>query len=268
MATLTDSAAGTLKNFHAIITGAPGHGKTFSTITLSEHCPADFRTIVRDVPKPKQDVRINLADNLYWTFDKGALDGFRGQGYSAPQIDASTLPKTVDLLGELNKGFDLVAAEVAKGKTKNLIIDTVSALNEKFEAYWKLKGEKGWDLFGAVAASHSSFAYNVRSLGCNVFFLCHLKALKDGADMNPGELNRTRAAGLAVIVPDITGKSLNNYRKDASFILPTLREKQQGVEGRFYITAPIRGYDAKSRIELPPVIPADWRVIKAVAAQQ
>lgn len=267
MAALVDSAEGTLKNFHAIISGSPGHGKTYSTITLSEHCPADFSHLVKP-SYAKREVPINLADNLYWTFDKGALDGFKGQGFSAPQLDAATLPKEVDILVELNKGFDIVAKEVAAGRCRNLIIDTVSALNEKFESYWKKKGEKGWDLYGAVAASHSSFAYNVKTLSCNVFFLCHLKALKDGTDATAGELNKQRAAGLATIVPDITGKSLNNYRKDASFILPTLREKQQGVEGRFYLTAPIRGYDAKSRIVLGAQIPADWRLIRAEAAKQ
>ena len=74
------------------------------------------------------------------------------------------------------------------------------------------------------------------------------------------------ASGTATIIPQITGAALNHYRRDVSLIFSVSRGMQTGPDKRpvdgFWFNARHKEFDAKSRLLLPDVLPADWRVVR------
>ena len=253
--TLSDSSP--FEYIRALVYGPPGAGKTFSSLTLSDAVPADFGA--KGKPVLGRNPAVTLSDMLWLSFDSGATEGMKQQGLRVNEIKLSQ--EGDKLLAALKEAPALAKGLVDKG-VKTVVIDTVTALDEMLVTYWRNKGLEKWDLFGAVKVGHYKFAMDVKSLKANVLFLCHAKALMEPADAT--QQNKITAAGFAKIVPDITGGALNHYRRDSSFILPCTVGKENNEDGRWFYTASNKGYEAKSRYVLPPVIEADWRKIKAV----
>lgn len=253
---IQSSAELTLQNFRALVYGPPGQGKTFSCITASENCPADFTHVIQKLP-PRL-VEINLADLLWFAFDTGALDGFLEQKLIVPTLDLSKIGGST-FTAALKEATDIAKAEVGAGRTKTIVVDTVSALDEIALMYYKEKGFEKWDLYGNLKIAHMRFAMALKALPCNVIFLCHAKAQMEAADAV--QANKQKAGGFGSIIPNITGDSLNHYRRDSSFIFPLLKGKENGIEGRWFYPDTQKGFEAKSRFILNPVEPADWRKI-------
>jgi len=246
-----------LQNFRALVYGPPGHGKTFSCVTASERCPADFTHLLGKDGRNRAPTA--LDDMLWIAFDSGAIDGFNQQKLSVPMMDLSHVGE--NLMTGLNDVIDAIKKLVAAGGLRTIVIDTISALDEIALVYWRNKGFEKWDLYGNLRITHMRFAMALKAIRANILFLAHAKAAMEPDDKNKVGQNKIAAAGLPPIYPAITGDSLNHYRRDASFILPLIRAREGGVDGRWFYTTQAKGFEAKTRFLLNEVEPADWRVI-------
>lgn len=269
MPTLTTSDLLTMRNIQAMVFAPPGRSKTFSSLTMSAKCPADFSHIVAKAPI-KRSPPVKLDDLLWLGFDKGATDGFSQQGIIVPQINLADVEAS-KFPGELRDALSIVEAEVKAGRTTTVVVDTVSALDEVLEQYNRsIRGLEKFDLYGAMRLDHMNFARKLKGLSCSVLYLCHAKAVVEleGNSAAIQNMNKTReAAGLTGIIPAITGSSLNHYRRDASFIFPVVRKKLPGETHGFFFQTNSYDFESKSRIQLSNAsLPADWRVIKAELA--
>lgn len=195
---------------------------------------------------------------LWLSFDSGATEGMKQQGIRVKELKLS---QEGDKLLDALRDAPALARKAVEAGTKSVVVDTITALDEMLVTYHRNKGLEKWDLYGAVKVSHYKFAMALKGLKANVVFLCHAKALMDAADAT--QQAKIQASGFAKIVPDITGGALNHYRRDSSFIFPCVSGKENNEEGRWFYTSSQKGYEAKSRYVLPPVVGADWRLIKS-----
>lgn len=201
---------------------------------------------------------VTLSDMLWLSFDSGATEGMKQQGLIVPEL---RLAQEGDrLLAVLKEAPALALDAVTTKGCKTVVVDTITALDEQLVNYWRVKGLEKWDLYGAVKISHYKFAMALKALKANVVFIAHAKALMDAADAT--QTAKIQAAGYAKIVPDITGGALNHYRRDSSFILPCVAGRENNEDGRWFFTQSTKGYEAKSRYVLPPVVHADWRKVR------
>jgi hypothetical protein len=205
---------------------------------------------------------VTLTDMLWLSFDSGATEGFKQQGMTVPELRLAQ--EGDQLLKVIAEAPMLAKKAIETAGVKTVVVDTITAFDEQLVNYWRQKGLEKWDLFGAVKASHYKFAMAVKALKAHVVFIAHAKALMDAADAT--QTAKIQAAGYAKIVPDITGGALNHYRRDSSFILPCVAGKENNEEGRWFYSLSSKGYEAKSRYVLPPVVAADWRKIQKVVA--
>lgn len=239
----------------ALVYGPPGAGKTFSALTFSAQCPADFAA--KGKPVLKRSPPVEMGDMLWLSFDSGATEGMKQQGLKVRELELSQEGAT--LLSAMKDAGAAAAKSVNEGVT-TVVVDTITGLDEMLTTYWRNKGLEKWDLYGAVKISHYKFAMEIKALKANVVFLCHAKALMDPADAT--QANKIQAAGFAKIVPDITGGALNHYRRDSSFVFPCIKGKENNEEGHWFYTENAKGFEAKSRFVLPPVVEADWRIVR------
>ncbi len=263
----------TLGNVRAIVYGSPGVGKTFSAVTLSEHCPADFSHIRVKTPI-KRAQAVTLKDTVWVSFDAGATTGFEEQGIIVPEYPLANVPPL-----ELQKKLDEVAKELGEsvraGITKLIVIDTLSAFNEMLlYRQQSINNLDKFNLYAAVLADHKRFLGPFKALQCHILVHAHARAMMETDDVNA--LRRIKAAGGGTIHADVTGQSLNLYRRDATFILPVMRQvrlvpdpaapgKNLSVDGHWFYTKHA-DFECKTKIQLPEVIPADWRQVMKAAA--
>jgi len=256
----------TLSKFRALVYGPPGWGKSFSTLSISEKCPADFT-----YHGTRREGDTVVLDDLLWvSFDQGATDGFEEQGYIVPQVDLSNT-KLDKLESEVRSVVKMIEDRVREGKTKRVIVDTVSGYDEMLiGAATLIKNLDKFDLWAYVAAGHRALGARLKELPCPVIFICHAKALQDlpGGGVVTANTQRTRqAAGLTGIVPEISGKSLNSYRKDASFIFATVKGAKKypldspTTEKGYWFISEHAEFEGKKRVSLPAHMPADWREV-------
>lgn len=258
----------------ALVYGAPGSTKTASSVTMSVHCPADW-THVRLTELPKREL-VSLSDMLWLGFDGQALYGFKQLGVSAPIIDLSTVPST-QLFTKLNEALKDVEAEVTAGRTKTVVVDTVSALDGAMQIALMDQGIASdgntMTLFGELARKHGRFAATLRRLPVNILFLAHARSAAETTPQgnSAGAMTaatiatkKKDAAGTGEITAEITGKSLNMYRGDGSFVI-NCRRGSRPVNGKpvqgFWFHMNDQRFDTKSRLILPDVLPADWREV-------
>ena len=273
MAEIVMSDKLTLSKFRAVVFGPPGTSKSMSTLTISELCPKDFTHL----GTKRTGERIELSDLLWVSFDQGATDGFAEQGYIVPQIDLSTVK--LDKLGnEIRDVVRLIEERVAKGITKTVVIDTVSGYDEMLIGEGTIvKNLDKFELWAHVAAGHRALSARIKELPCRVIFLCHAKALQEqtgGGTVVANQQRVRQAQGvLTGVVPEISGKSLNAYRKDATFIFSTFKgakrypETAKAMEKGYYFIAEHPEFESKKRLFVPAVMPADWReVIRLIQA--
>lgn len=266
MAEITESSnAGKIRG---IVFGPPGNTKTASSVTLSEFCPADW-THIRLTEPPKREM-VSLDDMLYISFDTQATLGFNQLGVKVPQIDLSNVGGK--LFEELKAAPKLVADKVKEGKTKTVVVDTVSALDEMITLAHASAGLAKFDLYREVLLTHMRFAMALKAIDANMLFLCHAKVASDTeSDSKAGEKMAANAAkkqsawGTGEIIPAITGAALNHYRRDSSFIF-SVSKASVAVNGKpqvgFFFHSHHQKFDTKSRLILPEMMPADWREVK------
>jgi len=261
----------TLSSMRALVYGPPDRSKTFSSITLSEYCPDDLDHIRRPTVLCRSP-RVVLEDMLWLAFDKGATDGFEEQGIVTPEIDMSTIQDLRKLPQELDKAAELIQDRVVANQTKALVVDTLASLNELIDQYNQhVRGLGGYDLYRAILSDHKRFAHKLKALPCHIVYLAHAKPLLEQAPSNSDaaaivarNTARTRAAaGLASIVPSVTGQALNYYRAECTFQFAVTRARNKPEKGQtsYFFNGDHRDFEAKRRLSVPDTMPADWRVV-------
>jgi hypothetical protein len=271
---LTSSLNPLQQHIRAIVYGPPGNTKTASSVTLSDACPADWTHQRLTAATLPQRTLVTLDDMLWIGFDSQALLGFKQLGVAAPIFDLSAT-QTTRLPDELRDVVAQTVERVRTGKTKTVVVDTVSALDELLTLMLRDRGLDGFDLYRELLVQHLRFALSLKELQCNILFLCHAKAAADTVATSNSNSAVTAAAtaakkqaasGTATIIPQITGAALNHYRRDVSLIFSVSRGMQTGPDKRpvdgFWFNARHKEFDAKSRLLLPDVLPADWRVVR------
>lgn len=273
---LTTSLNPLQTHIRAIVYGPPGNTKTASSVTMSDLCPANWTHQRLTAATLPQREMVTLSDMLWLGFDSQALLGFKQLGVSAPIFDLSAT-RTTGLADELRDVSGQIATRVKQGVTKTVVVDTVSALDELLTLMLRDRGLDGFDLYRELLVQHLRFALSLKELQCNILFLCHAKAAADTVATSNSNSAVTAAAtaakkqaasGTATIIPAITGAALNHYRRDVSLMFSVSRGTQTGADKRpvdgFWFHPRHREFDTKSRLLLPDVLPADWRVVQRV----
>ena len=271
----TSSRALTLQKITAMVYGPPDRSKTFSSLTLSDRCPADLTHVrPKTVPQPPRNP-VDLDDMLWFQMDDGATTGMAEQGISVPVIDISGVAAQ-QLPQELADGVRQAkerSVELTKaGRRLKVVIDTVSALDRKLQYYvGEVLGLTEFNYFRALLQHHTRFAHPFKEIGCDFIALCHAKAIMDLGTGTAGQQQKRRlaAAGAGDIIPDITGQALGFYRGDVTFTFAMHRKTEtHTVQGKpqalhaYYFRAADPTFEAKTRMILPPEMPADWRVVR------
>jgi len=265
----------------ALVHAPPGHSKTFSSLTLSDKCPADFTH--QDKKVAVQRTPPVLLDDLLWlSFDSAATIGMKQVGLDVPAVDLSGI-LTLTFEQDLNAVGKIVEAQIAKlGPRRRLkvVLDTISALDGMAENFQqRLRGLGGYDLWRAVKKNHADFYGVLRPLACDLYYLSHSKAVSEstGTDAVSAQQRRVKeAAGLAGIVPSISGSSLQLYRGEATFIFTIEKQPipapQGGGSAYFFRAEDTGNVEVKRRLKLlnekgetQMVVPADWRVVRKMA---
>lgn len=261
-------------HIRAIVYGPPGHLKTASSVTMSEKCPADWTHLRLTTPPQREEVA--LDDMLWIGFDSQALLGFKQLKVTAPIIDLSTATLAT-LSAELKATPTLVADRVAKGLTKTVVVDTVSALDTMVNVGHADAGLEKFDLFREVLFSHQRFQAALKKIPCNILFLCHSKAVfevggtsESSMKQAENQAKKVQATGTGSIIPSITGQGLELYRRDVSLIFSVskgIRLEDDGAGKKvqkdgFWFHPRHKEFDTKARLILPDILPADWRTVK------
>jgi len=277
MSSVTNSSeAASQQYIRGLVYGPPGSLKSASSVTLSEYCPADW-THVKLVTPPKREL-VHLKDMLWLAFDAQALFGFQQLGVSAPIIDLSQVPGA-GLNAKIDEALRDIAAEVAAGRTKSVVVDTISrgdgAMTSMLTDMGLANGDDTFTLYRELAQRHFKLHMKLSTLPINLLYLSHAKTGAEATTTSKSQTVQTAAqtaskkrlaSGTVEVNADITGKSLNLYRGDGSFVFNCRRAKKlvdgKPVDGYWFFNGDDR-VDGKSRLIIPDGgIAADWREVR------
>lgn len=277
MSSISNSAESLSQQYiRGLVYGPPGSLKSASSVTLSDYCPADW-THVKLVTPPKRDM-VELKDMLWLAFDAQALFGFKQLGVSAPIIDLSQVPGTA-LNTKIDEALRDIKAEVDAGRTKSVVVDTISrgdgALTGMLTDMGLANGDDTFGLYRELAQRHLKLHMKLSTLPINLLYLSHAKTAAEVTTTSKSNAvqsaaatasKKRLAAGTSEVNAEITGKSLNLYRGDGSFVFNSRRAKKlvdgKPVDGYWFFNGDDR-VDGKSRLIIPEGgIPADWREVR------
>lgn len=242
----------------ALVYAPKGHGKTTAALTLSEKCPEKFPA----------DKPVELDDLFFISADAGGLDTLVSYNVTVPGIDLSSV-EPAKLGRALDEAIDVAKKRAQEGKTKTIIVDTLSSIDAIAEYHCVSSTEeadkrKG---YGDLLAFHSKAYYRLMSQNpANVLILCHAKYLvEDSSPKTKGATQANRASQLAPgrpqIVPALTGKGAQKWLHNVSLELPLVAAKVGSKMVREFFTE-TAGWEAKCRsTALKAREPADFRII-------
>jgi hypothetical protein len=236
---LSNSKEGYLQNNFLVILGPPKVGKTVLASTVSEFFPEN---VLAKVPT-------EIPDVLYWQFDKKGTESLAALNLTAPTFKFDELDLLTTKNGKLElDGFALERAileayeetkkRIAEGKTKFIIIDTLSAYDNFWSAYLaqtitdpRQNGLK----FDKLAQKHTTFRYALASLGVTVVVLCHTKYKGDPMMGGAPEIMAANAKAKATqmvaearILAAITGQSGGAWTNSGTTIWPISQLRPKG----------------------------------------
>ena len=206
-----------------IIHGPPKVGKTWLAATASVHWP-------REIPAKKKTV---LSDLVHIQIDAGATDGFPSNNIELDVLDMrSAIEATGRPVNAASETLKVLQDYLRSNKqVTTVIVDTISVYDKFLTEWWGRNAPTTKDglvdkfaMYAAIADSHKRFHLGLTTMGKQIIYCCHSKALiepsgKD-AQVRDAKLKREAASAVAAsIVPDITGAALNLYRADASLQL-------------------------------------------------
>ena len=183
------------------------------------------------------------------------------------------------LNGKIDEALRDIKAEVAAGRTKSVVVDTISrgdgAMTSMLTDMGLASGDDTFTLYRELAQRHFKLHMNLSTLPINLLYLSHAKTGAEASTTSKSSAVQTAAAtaskkrlasGTTEINADITGKSLNLYRGDGSFVFNCRRAKKlidgKPVDGYWFFNGDDR-VDGKSRLIIPEGgIPADWRKVR------
>lgn len=268
----SSTTSDTQQYLRALVYGPPGTTKSASSVTVSDFCPPDW-THKRLTETPKRDL-VSLADMLWLPFDAQATYGFRQLGVSVPVLEFPNI-----YLGNHQTVIQGIIKEceaaVAAG-TKTIVADTISTLDTNLVESIRAKGFEKLDLWSELKIWHTRLQKGLDRLPCNILYLCHAKAAAETETSSTSDAaikmaevaaKKQKASGIKEIVPQISGSSLNLYRGNVSHVFYATRAKRADAPGQppsdgFYFASDAKEFDTKSRLILPTLLPANWRVVK------
>lgn len=274
---------------HIIAFGPPGRSKTELSISLSDHCPANFTNLIVKGADRIQKVPVELSDLLMVTFEPSATIGWAQRNITAPDLDMSALDPYAYPSANAKGFFDnfrdahkLIADRVKSGATKYVVSDGPTFLDgliQEATAYFhpRLEGPQFW---GQVQQYHRDWVLPLMRIPAAItLHILHAdsKPAEMGGKSEAAQANleaqalKRKAWGVGDISPKLSGGAKAVYRSVASLILYVDRGTQM-VNGKaadgYWMQAEAAQYDAKTRFELDAVLPADMRVVKAKIAQR
>lgn len=254
-----------------ILYGQYGAGKSTTALSVSEHFPKT------GLPKEKwkgAKPKYICSDMFWFSFDRGATDGFRERGIAVPEFSVPAFmgqeklwkkagfAKQPTIMQAVDFGLNLAVKAVSSG-ARWFVADTISSFDKSLESYWRehmpQSESKDKDdtraMYGKLFNAHKLFHDATRTLGCGVIYCMHAKALGDTSKMTLEEKRRLislSAAGLPSLMPDVTGKGAGVYKGDASLQLVIVVKQIPNSKAlsRRALTVLQNEWEAKNRFEL------------------
>jgi hypothetical protein len=253
MAKLTNSAELMSNARKILLYGPTKNGKTICAASISEFFPEKLPALPP----------VELSDVVVVNFDGDGTDSLFGLGLSAPTVDLSTETTEQGLKRGLNDAWKIIKAEIAVGRCKAVIFDTVSSFNDMLE-YALGQRLSGWDIFRERLNMHEDLINKAKGLGVHVVFVTHSAAVRTAVDAEQAAQKKATAlAGPATIGAEIGGKASTRYKRNCGMVLPMLATKT-GKDKFEYCVFPngIAGFEAGSHYEgLADKEPANLRHI-------
>lgn len=222
--------------------GPPGHGKTVAAASAARNFP---QTI------PNKGPIVKLEGILFLQADRGGTDSLRSLGLAADVINISKYTTVHSIRQIIN-----AAAEYVKTNgIETLIIDTLSSLDNALLADLTPKFDSGkkFGLYQTLLAEHLDTLRTLRSLPCNVVFLCHSKAkatFKEGEFAEAAQVKElaTETPGEFSVRMDLNGKMHEHIMAQCSIVIPTIAEKIGNREPDYCLYPNgYSGFQAKTR---------------------
>lgn len=264
---VTSSDDEEMEHLRVLVHGLSKVGKTWLAASLSEHWPEG-----------------PLSDCVWVSVDQGAINGLKSHGIKVPMnvdINKMLLPgkdgsaaQARNIIDAMPKVSQAVRACVFQGGAKIVVVDTLSALDDKFNFYWSQNcpttrsgAEDRFAMYRLIGTTHQRFYTDMNTLPAHVIYLTHSKALIETDDKN--QKNRQKALsipGMYDLAPQITGQSALLYTKNVDNIFALVAKPKVGKRNEFertVFTSPNGGMQANTRFQncLNPEEPADLRAI-------
>jgi hypothetical protein len=247
----------TLEAFVVCIHGPMGAGKTFLAASASEEFPAMLPA----------KVMTGLSD-IYWgAADRGATDGFKHNNLRVPlfsftrfmgereQWEAAGLRAAPTIVQTCDHFVRTVGERVQAGRTKTVVVDTMTTLDSHLFAYHSKKFEghpNHYEAYKHNLAAHLIFHTRLCQTGANILYLFHTRATSDETMSEKAKNASVLVAGGARFVPDLTGQAPKFYKHDASLQLVMMASKVPGkkqLERKVLVGLNDKGYEGKNRFE-------------------
>jgi len=225
-----------------LVYGPPKAGKTTFAAQLSQYFPdtAPDGTFERPVSP------IYLEDLFWFGIDKDGLLSLTRMNLDVACVDLGPLTSIKDITNERDKGIKLCREGIAAGKTRAVVVDTISSLDAKFKAALKplhdtIKNPGGY--WQDVAAKHAQFAREFLSLNVPVMWLVHAKEAGVYIDKDGSETVRMAQKDLARGLPgggsidlQISGQTKDFYVNQCSALWPLqcIRRKNKPTVRKIY----------------------------------
>jgi hypothetical protein len=201
------------------IIGPPGSGKTTAALSISD-------IFSGDIPAKKHTV---LSDTFFISADKGGFDTVRAYGYSAPGVDLSNIdPAVTDVSTELRKALDTAIYGTQHKGIKNIVVDTVSAIDNMLLVYAQRNFDK-YAMWNFILSAHTSLMHKLASTDATVVLIFHGKVIagdqlnQEGKDKLATRKKATMAEAVDTEI-EVSGQARGFYRKHLSLLLTCMRD--------------------------------------------
>lgn len=243
------SSEGFLKHWWWTLYGPAKGGKTVAAASLSEFCPEEL---------PHKGPPIFLEDVLFLEWDQNGTESLKPLGLDAPRIEC--FDATADMKSLTQKTEEMhkdITAEVAKGKIKTIIWDTLGtylAAWDRFQADLT-PPETNTSVYYKQIQNRMQRALDpLKKLPVNVLFVVHSKSNVAFMESKETQSERTRRSvdGLAgssgaIFTLGLSSSASAYLKKQCSAIIPLHVENEKGKIQRFVLPNGGSGYEGGLR---------------------